>query len=409
MLDVRLVGSNYRTCPLGILEDLSVSLTMNRIVQVLRTVSCDFGLGLLSTCNRVETYLVTDELDILRTKVEELFIEVGASETQIYCMNGREAIKHLIKVACGLDSLAIGEPQILQQVRDVKRYGNGKYIQIVDRLFNYSYNAAIRVRKAAGIDFSTNVGMLVSHLLKLKIKEDDSILVVGTGSIGKVVIDELIRAGFDEIHAVTRNPSPISEHIRTQVKTLGGFDLLPKLLNEVSAVIVATSSLDYVVNRESLDGLPNNRKLLMIDLSVPRNIDPRVSESLSIELYNIIDLEAFAPKLNTSNEALLADRVISEEAERFISWLAGIGLNDVIGLLREKAERLRKKELSKALKHLCGNPDRDALVLDMLSKSIINKLLHDPTVRLKMLAANKREPLYVNMVKELFGLNEPSN
>ncbi|MEM3041246.1 MAG: hypothetical protein QXG97_04385, partial [Nitrososphaerota archaeon] len=280
---------------------------------------------------------------------------------------------------------------------------------IVDRLFNYSYNAAIRVRKAAGIDFSTNVGMLVSHLLKLKIKEDDSILVVGTGSIGKVVIDELIRAGFDEIHAVTRNPSPISEHIRTQVKTLGGFDLLPKLLNEVSAVIVATSSLDYVVNRESLDGLPNNRKLLMIDLSVPRNIDPRVSESLSIELYNIIDLEAFAPKLNTSNEALLADRVISEEAERFISWLAGIGLNDVIGLLREKAERLRKKELSKALKHLCGNPDRDALVLDMLSKSIINKLLHDPTVRLKMLAANKREPLYVNMVKELFGLNEPSN
>jgi glutamyl-tRNA reductase len=407
--EILLVGSNFRTCSLDVLERLVSNLTPDKVVQALGMVCDDFSLSILSTCNRFEVYLVSDKMAALRRRIEALFTEVGVSNGQFYKMEGREAIKHLIKVACGLDSLAPGEPQILQQVRDAKFHGIGRYSQISKELFIRSYNAARRIRMAVGIDDSINIGTLAVQFLKAKLDATRPVLVVGAGKIGRAVIEGLARSGFEEVFVATRTPSMVPQHVKRLVKSVEGLESIREILGRVDGVIVATSSKGYVIDEGVLDGVSDGKRLVMIDLSVPRNIDPRLSTNYSAELYNIDDLKSITSAPRLSNGNVDVDEMLEEEAERLFAWLRAISAADIIKSLRARAEMLRQRELSKALRLLAGSQESDIRVLEALSKSIVNKLLHEPTVRLRRLAASEHGELYVKLARELFGIGEPSN
>ncbi|MEM0481420.1 MAG: glutamyl-tRNA reductase [Nitrososphaerota archaeon] len=408
-LDILLIGSNFRTCSLDVLERLAIDLTLDRVIQALYTVCDSYGLSILFTCNRFEIYLVTDKLDAPRRRIVALFAGVGVSECQFYMMEGREAIKHLIEVACGLDSLAPGETQILQQVRDAKFHGVGKYSQVVKELFVRSYNAARRIRRAVGIDDSINIGTLAIQLLKARLGASRPVLVVGAGKIGKAVIEGLAQAGFEEVYVATRNPSSVPQHAKRLVRSVTGLDSIHEILGMVDGVIVATSSKNYVIDDRVLNGFADGKRLVMIDLSVPRNIDPTLSTNDFVELYDIEDLKALAPAPRFSNGNVDVDEMLEKEADRLFAWLRAISADDIIRSVRVRAEMLRQRELSKALRLLTGSQERDASVLEALSKSIVNKLLHEPTVRLRRLAASEKGELYVKLARDLFGLAEPSN
>jgi glutamyl-tRNA reductase len=345
----------------------------------------------LSTCNRTEIYVATDDPDAAEAQAVAV---LAAAEPALYRLRDRAAALHLFRVAAGLDSLVPGEGEILGQVRTAAESGTPGLL--LDRLFRQALHAGRRVRAQTAIGESpASVSSAAAALAAQVFGELDGcrILMIGAGEVGEQAAKSLRARGAEIL--LTANS-----------KTDRG-ELAAQLAN-ADVVVSSTDAPGYVLDAETVERNRRGRQLLLIDLAVPRDLDPAIHGLDDCFLYDIDDLQAIVSETlaGRRSEAERAETIVAAEAEKFHEWHASLDVVPAIASLRARAEQIREAELKKAEGVLGRLGESERSAVESLTAQIVNKLLHLPTVRMKQAAAAADGVLYAEAVRHLFGLGE---
>ncbi|NPB09302.1 MAG: glutamyl-tRNA reductase [Thermodesulfobacteria bacterium] len=394
-----LLGLNHRTAPVEIREKLSFAGRDFDPVSLFLELPLVREAFFLSTCNRVEILFVTREPEAAVEGVKEVWarandLPVSSFEPHLYQFRNREAVKHLFRVASGLDSLVLGEPQILGQLKEAYRRAAERRATgvILNRLLHKTFSVAKRIRSETGIgSHAVSVSYAAVELAK-KIFGDlreKSAMLIGAGEMAELAAQHLLAQGVEKLIVANRTLSraiELAERFRGEAISL---EELEDYLLKVDIVISSTGAPHYILTAEQVKRLMRPRKMrpiFFIDIAVPRDIEPAVNEIENVFLYDIDDLKAVVEEnlAYRRKEAARAERIIEEEALKFEAWLEQLEVYPTIVALRQKAEAIRRKELEKTLSHLRGKVDEETIeALETLTKSLVNKLLHDPIIYLK--------------------------
>ncbi len=424
-MQVLVLGLNYRRTPLALRERLA--FPPSEFGDSLEAMQGYVSEGaILSTCQRVELYAAAsnvgwdESLHSLHAKELKRFwskrcgVPVEEFESYLYCLAGREAVEHLFTVSCGLDSAIFGEPQILGQVREALRRGlvHGSMGRVLSALFRQAITTGKRARTETGIGLhaaslsSAAVDLARQTLGDLRCSR---VVLVGTGKMGQLVARNLQDKDAAEIAVVGRRLGR-AEQLALRCGSAVALSQLEAALHDCDIVITCTSASDYVIRREMLErvmGERGGKPLSIIDVAVPRDVEPAAGEILGVHLYNIDDLEStVATNLKERQaEARKVVPIISEEAERFETWLATLSVVPTIVALRQLAEAIRQSELARASALLSRLPERDRQRIEALTLAIQKKLLHHPITLLRAHAGDGDGRATAQTVRELFGLD----
>ena len=401
-MKLSLVGISHRHAPVEVRE--RVAFSARNAAELARSLADGGECVCLSTCNRTELYVVGERseqraLDALRTHGGE---DIAALT---YRLADQAAALHLFRVAAGLDSLVPGEGEILGQVRAA--YEAGSPGPLLNRLFHDALHAGKRARSQTTIGESpASVPSAGAALAQQIFGELDGrrVLVVGAGKIGELAARNLAARGA-EISAVANRSLKHAEALARKFGArAASLDSLADELGAVDVVVACTGSQEVVVRVEDVRGR-RTRPLFLIDLAVPRDVDPAINELDGCYVYDIDDLEAVVAASLTGRrrEAARAEAIVAEEAERFRAWQASLDVVPTIASLRARAEAIRAAELGKAAAKLT---DEERQAVESITAQILNKLLHLPTVRMKEAAAAADGVLYADAVRHLFGLED---
>jgi glutamyl-tRNA reductase len=410
---VLLLGVNHETAPVAIRERLSISA--EQIPAVLQRLHAEIGeIAIISTCNRTEIYTTDPERaePVLDAFFHEFSgAEPGTMRDALYAREGRAAVEHLMEVACGLDSMILGEPQILGQVRDAWKSAReaGTMGPVLDAMFRAALNVGKEARSTTAI---SRGAVSVSHAAVEFARErlgglaGHSILVVGAGETGALVARNLRSHGAGQIIVANRD----FERSEDLANMLGvravRFERIVQCLNVVDIVISCTAAPHAVVSREmlvrALERRPE-RPLIAIDIAMPRDIDAGADGLPGLSLYDLDDLHSrIAINDDVRREAA---RSVSGMVERhvceFLSWEAGHEAGSTILALREQTEAVRLRELERSLRKMPDLSEREREMIDILTKSIVNKVLHHPIVEMR---DPERGQVNTASARRLFGL-----
>jgi glutamyl-tRNA reductase len=415
-----LVGVNHRTTPVELREQLSVSDAQlpDALGEVVRLPGVD-GASILSTCNRVETIVSASSEDVIESLVTWLTGRAHATraelEAHLYVLRHGDVVKHLFRVTSGLDSMIVGEPQIHGQVR--KAFMTSHERQVLDRvlqqLFEQTMRVAKRVRTETGIgDHAVSVPYAAVELAK-KIFGDLSglqALLLGAGEIGELTAEHLAGLGTKQIFVANRSYDRAVELAERFHGEAIQFGAIEPYLATCDIVIASTGAPHYVIERRHVDralGLRKMPNLFLIDLSVPRNIDPAIAQIPGAYLYNIDDLQHVA---DTNRELRLqkagqAEEIVAREVETFRRRLASQDAVPTILELQQRLESIRAAELEKCLRKLGPVTTEQRAAVEMLTTQMINKILHYPILQLKESVdePQERESLK-RTIRKIFGL-----
>lgn len=395
------IGASLKTEPVEILEELSRKVTASGIDRLFGAASS--AVGLLSTCNRVELYLATDEPPSAHRMVD-WFIEANQRRKEgIYVFEGGEAVRHLMLVACGLDSMVAGEAQIQLQVKHAPILGGeGRARKAVERLFRSAYFTASTVRKEVALSAKPTVGLVAVRAIKSKLSTRAKVILIGAGKNAKAAAEALSDEGFSDLYLVNRTPEKVKPLAVTE-GSIHPLQELPALLNVADAVIVATSSPYYLITSDMLKQRPRKDKLIIVDTSLPRNVEPSLKDHPSVELLDLDDLAAYVTESISQEQREKAEEIVNGATTRFTSWMLESEVEPVVSWIRARAEEIRREEALQALRRLTGDRRRDELVIGALTSRIVNRLLQTPIDRLRSLADEGLAEPYEKMLKELFG------
>jgi glutamyl-tRNA reductase len=391
-----LVGTSHRLAPVEVRE--RVALDVDRAAELAVRLAGDGEAVCLSTCNRTEVYLATaDPGDADRRATETLAelaaVDAAELEPYLYRLEHDAATIHLFRVAAGLDSLIPGEGEILGQVRTA--YERGQVGPLLDRLFSHALHTGKKVRSDTAIAESPGTTSSAAAALAAQVfgdLEGARIAIVGAGKIGSRAARRLTKRGASLSFVANRTETRGHE----LAKELGGATIplvqLVEATENTDILVSSTSSTDFVLTKDQLAPVLPARKgrpLLLIDLAVPRDLDPAINELPDCYLYDIDDLEAVVHETAHGREAEFAkaESIAVAEAARFREWLAARDVAPTIASIRERAEQIRRGELAKASGRLAGLSERERNAVESLTSQIVNKLLHEPIVRLKEAAA----------------------
>lgn len=389
-MTVLLLGVNHETAPVAIREQLAISA--EHTPAVLQQLSPLVGeVAVVSTCNRTEFYATNPE--VAATVLTSFFYEIsqaapGSLEDALYLREGQGAAEHLMRVACGLDSMILGEPQILGQVRDAWKFAReaGAMGPVLDALFR----AALNVGKEARSNTAISRGAVsVSHAAVEFARErlggltGKSILVIGAGETGALVARNLRSHGAGQIVIANRGYERSSELAGMLGVQAVRFERLVQCLSVVDIVISCTGAPHTVVSCEMLQTALNRRKgrtLFAIDIAMPRDIAPGAGNLAGLSLHDLDDLHSrIAINDEARREAALAvSKLVDTQVSEFLAWHAGHVAGGTIRALREQAESVRLRELERSLRKMPDLSDRERELVDILTKSIVNKILHQP-------------------------------
>jgi glutamyl-tRNA reductase len=398
-MNLLLVGTSHRLAPVEVRErvalDAEGASALGAGLARSREAVC------LSTCNRTEIYLAADDAqEAEREATEALAALAGVAtaelEPYLYRLHREAAAVHLFRVAAGLDSLVPGEGEILGQVRTA--YEHGSVGPMLDRLFRDALHAGKKVRTDTAIAESPGTTSSAAAALAAQVfgnLDGSQIAIVGAGKIGALAARRLIKRGAKLSFVANRTTS------RGQLLAdrLGGeaipFERVAEVAGTADILVSSTGSPDIVLTKSDVATVLPARKgrpLLLIDLAVPRDLDPGINELPDCYLYDIDDLEAVVEETLQGREAEFAkaEAIAVAEADRFRDWLATRDVVPVIASIRERAEAIRRGELAKASGRLAGLSERERDAVDSLTSQIVNKLLHEPIVRLKEAAVEER-------------------
>jgi len=415
-----LIGMNHKSAPLDIRERLQLSCgdaelplpALMRHEQVREALY-------LSTCNRVEVIArVTNGPEAVETLKSFIYrqgnLSVEELDRCLYIYRDLEAVRHLFRVTSSLDSMIMGEPQILGQMKDAYRMAvEGRTTGILlNRLSHHAFRVAKRVRTETGIaGNAVSVSYAAVELAK-KIFGDlkkRSVLLIGAGEMSELAARHLLRQGVSAIHIANRTYARAEEMAAEFQGVPVTFEKFPELLPEVDIVIASTGAPGYIMSAQmvaSAFGRRRNRPLFLIDIAVPRDIDPAAGDIDNVYLYNIDHLQDVVDtnKEVRKAEAMKAEEIIAEEVAAFETWFNTLAVVPTIVSLREKMEGIVKGELERSSSWMRNLSEEERERVEILASSIVNKILHDPMTGLKEESRDKDVLPFVGAIRRLFNL-----
>jgi glutamyl-tRNA reductase len=414
------IGLNHRTVPLGILERVTVP------ASVLPKALVDLAgrehlaeVAVLSTCNRTEVYAFCTKFHPALADVSEFLAEragmsAEALNEHIYSYYDEAAITHLFGVSAGVDSMILGEGEILGQVKEAIKVAEaeGTAQQALSRVFRHAIEVGKRSRAETGINrgavsiSSAAVALAADALGSLV---DRRVLVLGAGEMGEGIARALAGSGVAELTVTglgTERSGDVAAKVGGKAMPLSGLD---DALVNVDVVMSSTGATEFVLDRDRLAAAMQrrfDRPLLIVDIAVPRDVDPAVALLSGITLLDMDDLRAFAEQSldQRRREVSRVHRIVASERERFQAEHAAREVAPLISALRARAEELRLAELERYRKHLEGLDHKSLEAVDALTRGLVAKLLHEPTVRVKSAAGSGRGQLYADALEALFNL-----
>jgi glutamyl-tRNA reductase len=421
--EILIVGVNHRKAPVEIREQLSFSdgLLEQAHRDLVALSSVEEGV-IVSTCNRVEVIAAAsdgdsavDALVAFLAQGERIAGERLGEHLSVY--RGREAVRHLFRVAASLDSMVVGEPQILGQLKDF--YGRAASVgsagTVLHRCLHKSFSVAKRIRTETGV--ASKAVSVSSAAVELACKvfdqlEDKTAMLLGAGTMSELAARHLLAHGIRGIIVANRTFERAIELARDFHGTPVPFEDFPRYLQLADVIIGSAAADGYVLTparvQEALRAR-NYRPLFLIDMSVPRNFDPNINNLDNVYLYDIDDLGGVAQdnRSERSREAEKAEAIIEEEVDSFWRWLSSLDAVPTIVALREKLEAICKGELEKTLAtSLREITPREREALEAMTTAIVSKILHAPITHLKH-HDRQREAFYVAAARQLFDLEEP--
>ncbi len=420
-MDIILVGMNHRTAPLEIREKLSISCDDDAATfKKIKDISSINEALYLSTCNRVEVLAHVSDAAAAETYLKELIFSHGNLSSEemeqcLYIYRNDGAVRHLFRVASSLDSMVMGEPQILGQVKDAYRRSVEQEATgvMLNKLLHSSFRVAKRVRTETAI--SNNAVSVSSTAVELAKKifgdlRGKNALVIGAGEMAELAAKHLIGNGVKKVTFTNRTPERALKMANDLHGDTVSFDLLGEALSDVDIIISSTGAPGYIIDGEMIATALRRRKnrlLFIIDIAVPRDVDPVVAKTDNVYLYNIDNLQSVVDEnmKNRISEAEKAEAIIEEEVTGFSGWLKRLQVVPTIVDLRGKVESIIQGEMEKAGSWMKNLDEGEKENIEILVNSIINKILHDPVTGLKEESENGGANPYVAVIKRLFKLD----
>jgi glutamyl-tRNA reductase len=415
-MPLHILGLNHNTAPVEIREQ--VVFTGAEIDRALAAVTGLPGVAeavVLSTCNRTEFYVETTD-DGLCLLSEWLRVDQALNDAAcaaLFTLNKEEAIRHLFRVACGLDSMVLGEPQILGQLKDAFRQAeeSGTVGTQLKRLFHHTFSVAKKVRTDTEIGSSpVSVAYAAVNLANQFFSgfSQHTALLIGAGVTMELVAKHLYAKKIGRLFVANRN----YERAHELASRFDGFALplseLEGTLPEADILISSTASADTIVSFDQMKAAIKVRKrkpVFAVDIAVPRDLDPEINKLDDVYLYTIDDLDKVIVEGQNNREAAAIDanRILDDETMRYLSIERSKEVAPVITALRDHGDKIRDQVLEQARRRLAKGADSDE-VLEFVTSALVKKLLHQPSVRLRE-AGEKSDRQFVEAISELFGLN----
>ncbi len=420
-MHILVAGVDHRSAPIELRERLACSpRQVSQVLMKARELVQESVL--ISTCNRIEIYAVSTEVEEGRSNLLHILSEtrqVSLEELERYCYvrADEQAISHLFGVACGLYSLVPGEPQIQGQVAEALELaqGGGYAGPVTSALFRAALVAGKRARSETGISRNaTSVSYVAVQLAQRLFHNlhEASILLVGSGKMSELTAANLCDHGVHQLIIINRTQANALDLAQRFGAIHRSFTELAASLAEADVVISSTTAPRALITVEMMQQVMqqrDGRSLLLIDIALPRDVEPEVANLPGVYLYNLDDLEAGVHEGISLRlqEIEQVQAIIVEEASAFDHWLRSLNVVGTISDLRQHVDTLRQQELSRAMQHLSPTlSEREMAVVQELSTRLMNKLLHTPMVRLKAAAADGQGHVYAEALRYLFDLEE---
>jgi glutamyl-tRNA reductase len=421
-MQIVIVGLSHKTAPVEYRERLSFpeNLCTEALQELLKYKNITEAV-ILSTCNRTEIYAVTEDVSEGQNSIVCFlsdYCKLNESELAkyLYFHDSINAISHLFRVVSSLDSMVVGEAQILGQAKEAYEiaFNAGVTGTILNKFLRHAFFVGKKVRTDTEIgESAVSISYAAVELAKkvFGVLENRTVMVIGAGEMSELTAKHLISNGIKTVLVANRTYERAVEFAeRFNGKAVSFDDLFNQMVN-ADIIISSTGAPSYVIRKSDVlkvMQVRKNRPIFFIDIAVPRDIDPKVNNIYNAFLYNIDDLHSVvdANLADRSREAKKAEVIIEHEIEEFVSWLSSLEVVPTISALKKQAETIRQTELKKALLKLNGISDKEKEVLEVLTNGIINKLFHRPIIHIKECANKKDGYLYVEAIRNLFDLDE---
>jgi glutamyl-tRNA reductase len=417
-----LIGLNHKTASVDIRECLAFNADESRqALYELRGLTAVEEAVLFSTCNRVELLLTARDTEQAIGEAKTFLakfknIELNAFESALYLHRGEAAVRHIFRVAASLDSMMVGEPQILGQVKAAYRTATEQKTSgvILNRLLHRTFFVAKRIRSETGIGGNAVSISYAAIELGRKIFGDltgKKVLLIGAGEMAELAVEHLIRHKSKEIFVANRTFERGVELADKYRGTAIRFEEIADYLGQVDIVISSTGAQGFVIEKAQVKGVMRrrrNRPVFFIDIAVPRDIDPKINSINNVYVYDIDDLKGVIDENieDRQREAVKAERIIDEAVIHFGQWVDSLGVVPTIKALRSKINAMAQAEVQRTLQQMEHLPQEDQKAIERMTHALVNKILHDPTHYLKSNGCQGDRANSLDIARKLFGLDE---
>ena len=413
------IGLNHKTADVDLREKLAFNgPKLEDGIRQIRDLPGIKETVIVSTCNRVEIYLTVKDVEKAFESVKDFFVRFfeirrESLDNALYLYHDMEAVRHIFRVSSSLDSMVVGEPQILGQLKDAFEFALERKTTgvLLNRLLKKAISVAKRVRTETKIaENAVSISFAAVELAK-KIFADLSektFMLLGAGEMAELAAKHMINNGVKDIVIANRT----YETGCNLAKEFNGrairFDDYLNELAHADILVCSTGAQNYVLLKDQMQKVMKERKnrpVFLIDISVPRNIDPEINDLDNVYLYDVDDLKGVVDTniIERQKEAKKAEDIIAEEIETFRKWLSSLDTVPTVVALREKAEVIKKEEVEKLLNRLPEIGEKEKKAIEGMASSIINKLIHAPTVALR--EDSEDRDIMIATIKRLYGLN----
>jgi glutamyl-tRNA reductase len=422
MHEILLLGLNHKTAPIDVRECIVFTAEeTDRALTMLREHPAIDESVLLSTCNRIELLMAAIEGETAVSVAKKFIAEfkkvpLAQFENSLYLYSGDEAVRHTFQVAASLDSMVVGEPQILGQMKEAYRKATEEKTSgvILNKLLHRTFFVAKKVRTETGIgDHAVSISYAAIELGK-KIfgdLEGKTVMLIGAGEMAELAVEHLIRNRVGAVSVANRTFAravDLAERFSGQAIK---FEEIGDNLRTVDIIISSTGATDYVLRKDQVRQVMRsrrNRSLFFIDIAVPRDIDPEINRINNAYVYDIDDLKGIIDENieDRRREALKAQRIIDEAVIGFRKWYDALAVVPTIVSLRGKVEAMARQELEKTLGALNHLSESDKRAIERMTGALVNKILHEPTHFLKKNGCHSDKSASLDLMRKLFNLEE---
>ncbi|WP_342472263.1 glutamyl-tRNA reductase [Metasolibacillus sp. FSL H7-0170] len=417
-----IVGLNYKTAPVEIREKLSfIESEIPNAMEALQQQKSILENVIVSTCNRTEIYAVVDQLHtgryyIKRFLAEWFNISIEEFEGHLFIHEEQQAIQHLFKVTAGIDSMILGETQILGQVRN--SFLQGQNLGATGTVFNQLFKQAVTFAKRAHNETAIGENAVSVSYAAVELAKKifgslkkTHVAILGAGKMGELAIQNLYGNGVGKVTVVNRTFEKAQDLASKFDGTAKSMQELQCTLLDADILISSTGSTNYVIDYELMQYVARMRKgqpLFMVDIAVPRDLDPRIADLPNVFLYDIDDLQGIV-EANLAEREKAAEQItqmIDYEIVEFKTWLATLGVVPVISALRKKASRIQEETMLSIENKMPDLTERERKILSKHTKSIINQLLKEPILQAKEMANSSKANEQLQLFQEIFGIED---